>query len=431
MTPPFFAARAPAQAEYTITTAPVQNTLATLALLTDEQACAELEPWFAQAAASLSPEQRATNRLVFEGLGAALLAVPEEADFDSYLSALEQADPHELAARAQASASGDPAAEALLADPPALQRRLAEHLRALHASVLGAQWQRRLSQLAGFTIVLSERPPLSGGPADLIRAFINRELPDWISAQLAGVRRVVFVISPYIRLHAARLGSPDTIWVFVLGNPANLPLRAAPINRREVLRPLQALADESRLQILELLAQHGEVPTAELIVQLGQSQPNVSRHLKQLIAAGFADELRGEGANKRYRLNLQQINRLFWTLRQLLAAENGRAAEDDPRADQPLVLRRFLDAQSRVTIWPARREDRALVREYLAGKFDQGREYSEPEVNQIINRWHSYGDHATLRRELFSAKLLGRTPDGARYWRIEAPAQAQVDSEDL
>ncbi len=35
MTPRFFAARAPAQAEYPITTAPVHNTLATLALLTD------------------------------------------------------------------------------------------------------------------------------------------------------------------------------------------------------------------------------------------------------------------------------------------------------------------------------------------------------------------------------------------------------------
>jgi hypothetical protein len=193
-------------------------------------------------------------------------------------------------------------------------------------------------------------------------------------------------------------------------------VRSAPIKRVELVRPFAALADESRLHILELLAQHGALPTQEIIARLDQSQPNVSRHVKQLVSAGFVDELRGEGANKRYRLNARQLDRLFWLLRQLLTPANAQKLADDARADQPAALRRFLDPQGRLTQFPAKREDRMLVLRYLAAKFEAGREYTEPEVNAIINQWHSYGDHASLRRELFDIRLLDRTTDGARYW---------------
>lgn len=171
------------------------------------------------------------------------------------------------------------------------------------------------------------------------------------------------------------------------------------------MRPLAALADGSRLQILELLAQ-GDLPTREIIARLGQSQPNVSRHLKQLVTAGFVDELRGEGAAKRYRLLLRQIDRLNWMLRQLLLPAN-TAPRDDARAELPLPHCGVLSARARVSTWPARREDRVLVLSYLASKFEPGREYTEKKVNAIINQWQIYQDHATLRRELFSQQVLG------------------------
>ena len=234
------------------------------------------------------------------------------------------------------------------------------------------------------------------------------------------MRQVIFVLSPHIRLHAARFGSDTTIWVFVLGHFNTLPLRAAPIKRGELLRPLTALADDTRLHILELLAHHDELATQEIIVQLDQSQPNVSRHLKQLIAAGWVDELRGDGANKRYRLNPKQIESTFWTLKQLLSPENARRAEADVRAGLPEPLRRFLDAAGRVTMWPAKRQSQDLLLSYLISKFEHGREYAEREVNGLLNQWHSYKDPATLRRALYDAQLLDRTPDGARYWRAPA-----------
>ena len=131
----------------------------------------------------------------------------------------------------------------------------------------------------------------------------------------------------------------------------------------------------------------------------------------------------GDGANKRYRLNPKQIESTFWTLKQLLSPENARPAEADVRAGQPEPLRRFLDADGRVTMWPAKRQSQDLLLSYLISKFEHGREYAEREVNQLLNQWHSYEDPATLRRALYDAQLLDRTLDGARYWRVPDPAQ--------
>ena len=81
-------------------------------------------------------------------------------------------------------------------------------------------------------------------------------------------------------------------------------------------------------------------------------------------------------------------------------------------------LKGFLDKDSKLKFWPSRkhREKQLLVLEYLASKFEVGREYSEKEVNGILNQHHTFGDPAMLRRELFMKKLLDRAPDGSRYW---------------
>ena len=50
-------------------------------------------------------------------------------------------------------------------------------------------------------------------------------------------------------------------------------------------------------------------------------------------------------------------------------------------------------------------------------QFAARRPYTEKEVNAIINANHTFGDYATLRRELVNMKLLGRTSDGREYWK--------------
>ncbi|WP_084174501.1 ArsR/SmtB family transcription factor [Afifella pfennigii] len=65
-------------------------------------------------------------------------------------------------------------------------------------------------------------------------------------------------------------------------------------------RAAQALADETRLRLLALLAE-GERPVKELVEVVGQSQPRISRHLKILTEAGLICRT-PEGAHVYYRL---------------------------------------------------------------------------------------------------------------------------------
>ncbi len=78
-------------------------------------------------------------------------------------------------------------------------------------------------------------------------------------------------------------------------------------------------------------------------------------------------------------------------------------------------LRGFLDEVGRLTQYPARRKKKNLAVAYLAQKFEMGKVYSEKEVNELLLRWHTFGDPATLRRELFDLYFLDRTPDGREY----------------
>jgi DNA-binding transcriptional ArsR family regulator len=63
---------------------------------------------------------------------------------------------------------------------------------------------------------------------------------------------------------------------------------------------LHVLADPSRKAICDLLLE-GERPVGELVAQLDQSQPGVSRHLRVLREAGLV-ESRADGQRRVYRL---------------------------------------------------------------------------------------------------------------------------------
>jgi len=90
------------------------------------------------------------------------------------------------------------------------------------------------------------------------------------------------------------------------------------------------------------------------------------------------------------------------------------------RVEDPLLIN-LLDNQGRVTRWPLLKnpEEQMAVRLYLASKFEPGRDYTEPEVNDLLNQWHTFEDWALLRRELFMHQLIRRMKDGSVYW-VEA-----------
>jgi len=79
------------------------------------------------------------------------------------------------------------------------------------------------------------------------------------------------------------------------------------------------------------------------------------------------------------------------------------------------ILRNFLDANGKLTAFPAKRKMKVYCLFYLAGKFEAGREYTEREVNELLLDWHTFADPATLRRELYDYGFLDRSRDGKVY----------------
>lgn len=79
-------------------------------------------------------------------------------------------------------------------------------------------------------------------------------------------------------------------------------------------------------------------------------------------------------------------------------------------------IKHFLDAQGRLTLFPAKRKMKIICLFYLAQKFDSQRQYTEREVNDVLLSWHTFGDPATLRRELYDYRFLDRSADGRSYW---------------
>ncbi len=77
----------------------------------------------------------------------------------------------------------------------------------------------------------------------------------------------------------------------------------------------------------------------------------------------------------------------------------------------------FLDRAGRFRSWPVRPEKKRMALAALAAKFEAGRQYREREINEVLDAWHTFGDHTRLRRDLCDAGLLERKEDGSEYWR--------------
>lgn len=82
-------------------------------------------------------------------------------------------------------------------------------------------------------------------------------------------------------------------------------------------------------------------------------------------------------------------------------------------------LKNFLDNEGRLLSYPAKQRLKILSLFYLASKFEKGRMYSEKEVNQLLKSWHTFGDWAMLRRDLYDKWFLGRESNGSAYWLEE------------
>jgi hypothetical protein len=120
--------------------------------------------------------------------------------------------------------------------------------------------------------------------------------------------------------------------------------------------------------------------------------------------------------------NYQMLKARPAALPQSTAAEPVASAIALPRGSTvPLTLRRLLacfDTRGRLTRWPNKFAAQQIAIWALWSRLPAHRELTEKQVNGYLAASHTFGDPATLRRELVEAKLLWRTVD-CRVYRKE------------
>jgi hypothetical protein len=172
---------------------------------------------------------------------------------------------------------------------------------------------------------------------------------------------------------------------------------------------LALLAEPDRLRALAAVAL-GAGTLAEVAERAGLEPRAAARALSRLVAGGLLDGEAGKG----YRVRTEALRAAAIPP----AAEAERAEGDEGQGDE--VLRRFV-RNGRLLAMPAAHGKRLVVLDHLAGLFEPGRRYPEPEVNELLGRYHP--DYALLRRYLVDDGFLDRADEqaGSRtvkvYWR--------------
>lgn len=81
---------------------------------------------------------------------------------------------------------------------------------------------------------------------------------------------------------------------------------------------------------------------------------------------------------------------------------------------------RCFDDTGRMQRWPSKRSDQILALWIIWSFIPSGTQYTEMEVNGMLNGWHDINDHAMLRRDLCDLGLMQRTPTGSVYRKVDA-----------
>jgi hypothetical protein len=164
---------------------------------------------------------------------------------------------------------------------------------------------------------------------------------------------------------------------------------------------LSALADPARLAMLGRIAAAGPAGCDFETAAAGAPPRDARRQVARLTAAGLV-------ASEGPRL-VARVDAIRAALEEVAPAGD----EDDSATADARV--RALFRRGRIVEIPRAPELRLSLLRHLAGRFEPGRTYREPEVNAVLREAHD--DHAALRRYLVDAGLLARTDDGAAYRR--------------
>jgi len=195
-------------------------------------------------------------------------------------------------------------------DPAALKQLVTGHIRWFWRNHLQVEWNRVRPMLEESAKAFNKIDMSDMTRAEIFQLVTGKELNQtkWAGG-FESAREVTFIpnahIGPYIHFTKVR----DHIYVhFGAHLPEGSDVRVPELDRAEIAGKLSALADETRLQILRMILENGEMRSTEIIDALNLSQPSVSRYLGQLTVTGYLQERRANGA-KAYTINRDRIEK--------------------------------------------------------------------------------------------------------------------------
>jgi DNA-binding transcriptional ArsR family regulator len=195
-------------------------------------------------------------------------------------------------------------------DTAAMKQLIVDHLRWFWKNHLEVEW-KRVQPMLEESVRAFQRAGLNDmSRLDAARFITGQDLEEskW-GRGLDQAERVVLIPNAHIGPYLQRSVVGDAIYIFFgARQPEGDGVRVPELDRAELVARLSALADDTRLQILQMVIENGEMRSQDIIDSTGLSQPSVSRYLTQLTAAGYLQERRSSGA-KLYSLNRDRVEK--------------------------------------------------------------------------------------------------------------------------
>lgn len=351
---------APTKTAVKVALDPAHNALNSLMLIFFREKYAGLDTWPTQIAQTLSPELLHKHAVVMFGVHYAINPTQSWPSFEAYLEYMANVEPHVLRDRVLNSYANIPPIEErekgdvswlmcgtdtppsqpislppnadafldflrarfheshvdvdietdaynLLRDPPKMQKVIVSHLEYMWTELLKPEWKRVRPMLLESVEAFQKIDLGTRNPLDAARLVTGQEPHEQWPLMMDYADEVIFVPSAHVGPYFNKLSNNKTLWLFFGARlPEGVQARSPDLSRSELLVRLQAITDDTRLRILQLIAAKGEQCSQDIRNQLDLSQSSASRHLQQLSATRYLIERRRDGS-KCYSLNDERI----------------------------------------------------------------------------------------------------------------------------
>lgn len=333
---------------------PGLNAFGSMLLVAAEEEEPGIHEWVSKTRARMSAEERARHKLVMIGLHYAVLPHKLGIGFEEYLTQLDATPPSELRERLLDAYSricitqesrkqagkpvhwnkvlsspenyvnflrhrfGDELTDQAMEtqayhyviDPVAMKQLITGHMRWFWENHLETEWRRVRPMLEASAKAFNQIDLSGRTRAEIIQYITGKEVNEskW-GRELLESKELIFVPNAHFGPYMKATKIDENFYIYFGAHlPEGSDVRIPELDRAEIVSRLSALADDTRLSILQMIVENGEMRSQEIMEAVNMSQPSVSRYLSQLTAAGYLQERRENGA-KVYVLNRDRVEK--------------------------------------------------------------------------------------------------------------------------